>query len=90
MSIKRHTVYYEKGGKDHTAETLKISLKAAKERDIGTVVISSTTGYTALEALNIFEGSGLEVIIVTHQTGYREPGVQLMPLEARKKLKKQA
>ena len=86
MSIKRHTVYYEKGGKDHTAETLKISLKAAKERDIGTVVISSTTGYTALEALNIFDGSELEVIIVTHQTGYREPGVQLMPLEARKKL----
>lgn len=86
MSIKRNTVYFEKGGKEHTIETLKISLEAAKERKIDTVVISSTTGYTALEAINIFKDSELEVLIVTHQSGYREPGVQLMPLETRKKL----
>lgn len=86
MSIKRTTVYFEKPGKEHTEETLRISLEAAKERGIDTVIVSSTTGYSALEALKVFEGSGLKIIIVTHQTGYRAPGVQLMPQETRDKL----
>jgi hypothetical protein len=86
MSVKRTTVYYEKPGKQNTVETLKIAKDAAKERGINTVLISSTTGWTALEALKVFEESGLNLIIVTHQTGYREPGVQLMPPETRRKL----
>ncbi len=86
MSIKRTTVYFEKPGKEHTEETLRIALEAAKERGIDTVIVSSTTGYSALEALKVFEGSGLNIIVVTHQTGYRTPGVQLMPPETREKL----
>ncbi|NIO00358.1 MAG: hypothetical protein GTN93_34705, partial [Anaerolineae bacterium] len=31
-------------------------------------------------------GSDLKLIFVTHQTGYREPGVQLLPPETRRKL----
>ena len=88
MSVKRTTVYFEKPGKEHTGETLKIALDAAKERDIDTVLISSTTGWTALEALKVFDGSGLKLIFVTHQTGYRRPDVQLMPVETREKLGK--
>ncbi len=86
MSVKRTTVYFEKPGKEHTEETLRIALEAAKERGIDTVLVSSTTGYSALEALKVFKGSGLKIIIVTHQTGYRAPGVQLMPPETREKL----
>jgi hypothetical protein len=86
MSIKRTTVYFEKPGKENTEETLRVALEAAMERDIDTVLISSTTGWTALEALKVFEGSGLKLIFVTHQTGYRQPGVQLMPPETREKL----
>jgi hypothetical protein len=86
MSVMRTTVYYEKPGKENTVETLKIARDAAKERGIDTVLVSSTTGWTALEALKVFEDSELNLIIVTHQTGYREPGVQLMPPETRRKL----
>lgn len=88
MSYERTTIYYEKPGKEHTEETLKIARDAAKERGIDTVLISSTTGWTALEALKVFGGSDLKLIFVTHQTGYREPGVQLMPPETRQKLEK--
>lgn len=86
MVIERTTVYFEKPGKDNTDETLEIALNAARERNIDTVLIASTTGWTALEAIRVFEGSGLRLIILTHQTGYREPGVQLMPRETREKL----
>jgi len=86
MSIKRTTVYFEKPGKEHTEETLRIALEAAKERGIDTVLVSSTSGYCALVALKVFQGSGLNIIIVTHQTGYRAPGVQLLPPEIKEKL----
>ncbi len=62
-------------------------MNAAKERDIDTVLISSTTGYTAELAVPIFKDSGLKVVVVTHATGYREKGVQMMKDETRKTLK---
>lgn len=86
MSVERTTVYFEKPGKENTAETLMIARDAANERGIDTVLISSTTGWTALEALKVFEGIGLNLIFVTHQAGYRGPGMQLVPAETRKKL----
>lgn len=89
MSVERKVVYFEKPGKEHTEATLKIALEAAKERGIDTVLVSSTTGYTAEKAAEMFKGSGLKLVVVTHQTGYREPGVQLFPDELREKLEKQ-
>jgi hypothetical protein len=88
LSIKRKVTYWEKPGKEHTDETLKIALEAAKERGIDTVLVSSTTGYTAERALSIFKDSGLELVIVTHATGYREKGVQMMPDKIRAKLER--
>jgi hypothetical protein len=87
LSIQRRVTYWEKPGKENTEETLKIALEAAKERKINTVLISSTTGYTAVKAVEIFKDSGIKLVIVTHSTGYREKGVQMMPDETRTKLK---
>jgi len=87
LSIERKVTYWEKPGKEHTEATLKIAMEAAKERGIDTVLISSTTGYVALEAVKVFKGSGLKLVVVTHSTGYSEKGVQKMPDETRAKLK---
>ncbi len=88
VSVERKTVYFEAPGKEHTEETLRIAAEAAKERGIDTVLVSSTTGYTAEKAAELFKGSGLRLVVVTHQTGYREPGVQLFPDELRERLGK--
>ena len=89
MSVERKVVCFEKPGKEHTEATLKIALEAAKERGIDTVLVSSTAGYTAEKAAEMFKGSGLKLVVVTHQTGYRDPGVQLFPDGLREKLEKQ-
>ena len=86
MSIQRKVTYWENPGKEHTQETLRIALEGARDRGINTVIISSTTGYTALEAVKVFKDSGVKLVIVTHATGYREKGVQMMPNEVRSKL----
>jgi uncharacterized protein len=88
MSFERKVVYWERPGKEHTEATLKIALEAAKERDIDTVLVSSTTGYTAEKAVGVFKDSGLDLVIVTHATGYSEKGIQKMSDETRARLEK--
>lgn len=85
MSIERKVVYWEKGGKEHTEETLKMALEAAKERDIDTILVSSTTGYTAEKAIKLY-GDKVNIVVVTHSTGYRSKGVQMLTDETRAKL----
>lgn len=85
MSIERKVVYWEKGGKEHTEETLKMALEAAKERDIDTILVSSTTGYTAEKAVKLY-GDKVNIVVVTHSTGYRSKGVQMLTDETRAKL----
>jgi hypothetical protein len=87
LSIERKVTYWEKPGKEHTEATLRIALKAAQERSIDTVLVSSTTGYTAEKAVEIFKDSGLKLVVITHATGYSEKGVQKMSKGTREKLK---
>jgi hypothetical protein len=88
MSTKRTTVIFEKGGEEHTEETLKIALAGAKERKIDTILISTSTGGTGLKAIEVFEGSGIKLVFVRHQTGYPLKGKQMMSSEVREKLEK--
>jgi len=88
LSMKRTTIIFEKPGKEHTEETLRVALDAAKERGIDTVVVSTTTGTTGEKAVEVFKGSGIKLVFVTHQSGYRGSGIQLVPAETKKKLEK--
>ena len=47
---------------------------------------SSIVARAALKAMEMFEGSNLQLAIVTHQVGWRAPGLQVFSEEARKKL----
>jgi hypothetical protein len=88
MSAKRTTVIFEKGGEEHTEETLKIALLGAKERSIDTVLISTSTGGTGIKAIEVFKGSGIKLVFVRHQTGYPSKGKQMMPTNVLEKLQK--
>jgi hypothetical protein len=87
--VERKTVIWEAPGKEHTEATIKLAIEAAMERGIDTVLVSSSSGYCAEKAAELVKGTGLKLIIVTHQTGYSKPGVQNFPDELRAKLEKQ-
>lgn len=74
--IKRETIYYEDGGVEHTEATLKAALDTAKELGIKTVLVASTSGDTGVKAAELFKGSGVQLIVVGHQTGFPAAGVQ--------------
>lgn len=89
MVIERTTFYFEKPGEQNTEEVLKIAKDTAVERGLETVLVSSSRGVTGIKAADIFKGTGVKLIVVSHQTGYRDPGVQLLTEENRKKLEQQ-
>jgi len=74
--IKRETIYFEEGGEQHTEETLKASLEAAKELDIKTIIVASNRGVTGVKAAEMFKDTGIQVIVVGHQMGFPVPKVQ--------------
>jgi len=82
--ICTQTIYFEQQGKINTERTLKTALKRIQELRIEQIVIASTGGDTALEAMDIFKD--YNPIIVTHSTGFNNPNEQEMPEKTRKTL----
>ena len=74
--IKHTTIYYSEGGAEHTQETLKTSLEAAKKLDIKTILVASTSGDTGVKAAELYKDSGINLIVVGHQMGFPVPRVQ--------------
>jgi hypothetical protein len=71
MESKIH--YFEENKLENTDITLDLAKKKALEKGIKHVVVASTTGDTGVKAVEAFKGSGINVIVVTHQIGPQGP-----------------
>jgi uncharacterized protein len=72
--MESKTVYFENPGVGNTEEVLRIARQRAEELDIKTILVASTTGDTAVKAIEALKG--FRVIVVTHSTGFKEPNTQ--------------
>jgi len=68
-----------------TEQTATCALERAGQLGIEHVVVASNTGYTA----HFFLGHVPKLIVVTHHTGFREPGHQELPEDVRQRLEAQ-
>ena len=84
VAMLSEITYFEEPGYENTDKTLKIAKSYAEKAGIRSVVVASTTGFTAQKAAEVFKGFSL--IVVTHVTGSREPDVQQFPSDLREKL----
>ncbi|HEY50464.1 MAG TPA: hypothetical protein G4O20_01500 [Dehalococcoidia bacterium] len=69
--MESKTVYFERPGRENTDEVLRIVGQRAGELGIKTVLVASTRGDTAAQAVEALKG--LRIIVVTHSQGFREP-----------------
>lgn len=65
--MERTTVYFEEMGPGNTREVFRLVEERLKSLAIGKVVLASTTGETAREALDFFRDKGVKLIVVPHQ-----------------------
>jgi len=66
--------YFEKPGEDNTLDAARFAIERAKELKIKTIVVASTSGKTAQIFFDAMNGSGLELVVVTHVVGFSNPG----------------
>ena len=81
-AMELRTTYFENPGRENTEEVLRIVRQRAEELGIKTIVVASTVGNTAVKAMDALQG--LEIIVVTHVAGAREPNTQEFTEENRK------
>lgn len=72
--MEKSITYLENTGKENTHIVIKNALKRAEELGIKYIVVSSTTGYTALELAKAAQNKNLNLICVSYQYGIKEDG----------------
>jgi len=65
--------YFEKAQPENTDILLDLVKKKTLEKGISHVVVASTRGETGVKAAEALKGSGINVVVVTHQIGPRGP-----------------
>lgn len=82
--VERACLYFSSPGPHNTLMTLERAAKRADELKIDDIIVSSTSGRTALQAVEYFKGKNL--VIVTHSTGFTAPDYQELPEKVREEL----
>ncbi|MDH5783792.1 MAG: hypothetical protein OEZ35_09080 [Candidatus Bathyarchaeota archaeon] len=65
----KNVFYFNVCGQVNTEETLKLAIQRAHELDIKKLVVASETGLSALKAVGMLRGSGIDLIVVTSAAG---------------------
>lgn len=68
-------IYFDKPGVQNTLACLEITKRAIEERGIKHVVVASTYGDTGLKFAQALKDTDVNLVVVTHNYGFREPGV---------------
>jgi hypothetical protein len=90
MTFTQKKIYYfDKPGEANTTDAARFAIERAKELGIGTIVVASTSGKTALVFFDAMIGSGLRLVIVTHVIGFTKPGEWEFSKEIADQLQKQ-
>jgi hypothetical protein len=70
-------------GPENTENTLITAIRVAQERKLDYLIVASTYGDTALKALELIRDTSLKLVVVTHNSGFSEPGAQQFSATAR-------
>ena len=70
--MERTIVYFEDIRVENTETTFRLVEQRLNILGIKKVVLASTTGATALRAMDFFKGKGVKLIVLPHQFGFRE------------------
>lgn len=82
--MEKKVLYFDKPGRDNTVECLKVIKEAIKEHKHLTV--ASTTGETGILFSEALKDKKINLVVVTHSTGFKEPNTQEMPDDVRQKI----
>ena len=80
--VEKITGYMQSTGEGNTETVLRLAKKRAEELGIRSIVVASTRGVTGVKASETLKS--FSVTVVTHSTGFSEPGLQQLTEENQK------
>ena len=83
-SFEKKIIYFDKAGEQNTHLLLKFTKEYVEKEDIRDIIVASTTGKTGAEAARTFKGRN--VVVVTHNFGFQEPGRNELQEEHKKEI----
>ncbi|RLI32931.1 hypothetical protein DRO56_02695 [Candidatus Bathyarchaeota archaeon] len=83
-STVKKVTYFDEPGPENSDEVFRVAKERAEELGIRDIVVASTRGASGVRAVEVFKG--YNVVVVTHSTGFREPGVQELSEENRRRI----
>lgn len=84
--MQKTITYFDKPGKANTDECLSIVLKAIDEYTYKHVVVASTNGDTGVLFAERLKDMNINLVVVTHSFGFKEPNTIELTDEARKRI----
>ncbi len=85
----KEIIYFEKAGKENTAEVIKAVKERARELGIKHIVVASTSGETGAKFWGALKGTGVTLISVASHAGARGGDALSVSQEKRKELEDQ-
>jgi len=70
--MEEKVIYFEKPGKENTTDVIRLIKERAQARGIKKIVVASTRGDTARAAAASLEGTGLHLVVIPWQYGFRD------------------
>jgi len=66
MDVERKVTFFEYCGEINTEKVLHLVKQYCEKSDLKKVIIASETGRSAVKAIDIFKGTNIKIIVVTH------------------------
>ena len=70
--MEEKIIYFEKSGKENTADVIRLIKERAQAKGIKKIVVASPRGDTARAAAASLEGTGLHLVVIPWQYGIRD------------------
>jgi hypothetical protein len=70
--MEEKIIYFERPGNGNTADVIRLVKERAQARRIKKVLVASTRGETARAAAKALEGTGLHLVVIPWQYGFRD------------------
>jgi hypothetical protein len=84
--MQKSVTYFEKAGPENTKECLEIVRNSIDEFNYKHVIVASTTGSTGQLFAESLKDKSVNLVIITHSYGFKEPNTIELSAEAREKI----
>lgn len=84
--MDRKVIYFEKTGRENTNVCLEVARQAIEDNGYKHIVVASTTGETGRTFSEALKELHINIVVVTHSSGFKEPNSLEMPHDVRKKI----